>query len=259
MDLASLKNNTALVFGGSAGIGLSCIKAFAAAGVANVMLVGRNSQRGEGAVGQLKESYPDVNFAFVSADASTAEGAQVAVAACVESFNRIDILLSTAGGDPMPAIFHTIPIEKIDEMVRGSLMSAMLPARAALPQMMAQKSGVILTVASDAGKVATPGEVAIGAAMAGVTMFTRALANEAKRSGVRVNCLSPSIVRNTPLYDAMMSDPFSSKLFGKAEKMADLGVVEPEDLANLAVFLASPAATKLTGQVVSVNGGISMA
>jgi NAD(P)-dependent dehydrogenase (short-subunit alcohol dehydrogenase family) len=135
----------------------------------------------------------------------------------------------------------------------------MLPARAVLPQMMKQESGVILTMASDAGKVATPGEVAIGTAMAGVIMFSRALANEAKRSGVRVNCLTPSIVRNTPLYDVLMNDPFAAKIFGKAEKMASLGVVEPEDLAQMATFLASPAAAKITGQAISVNGGISMA
>lgn len=259
MSKASLSKHTALVFGGTAGIGLACVKAFAEAGASNIMMVGRTPERGERSLTALRAEFSDTEFAFVSSDASTAAGAEAAVSACVELFGRIDILMSTAGGDPMPAIYHTIPIDEIEGMVKGSLMSAMLPARAALPKMMEQKSGVILTMASDAGKVATPGEVAIGTAMAGVIMFSRALANEAKRSGIRVNCITPSIVRNTPLYDVLMADPFASKLFGKAEQMATLGVVEPEDLAALAAYLASPAAAKLSGQAISLNGGISMA
>ncbi|MDX1694747.1 MAG: SDR family oxidoreductase [Ketobacteraceae bacterium] len=255
----SLENHIALVYGGTAGIGLACVDAFAVAGARGVMLVGRNHGRGEQAIARLRDKYPAVEFDFVAADAGTPEGAEKGVSVCVERFGRVDILLSTAGGDPMPAIYHTIAIEDIQGMVNGSLMSAMLPARAVMPQMMEQQSGVILTMASDAGKVATPGEVAIGTAMAGVIMFTRALANEAKRSGIRVNCLTPSIVRNTPLYDVLMADPFASKIFGKAEKMASLGVVEPEDLANMAAFLASPAAARLSGQAISINGGISMA
>ncbi|MCG8672227.1 MAG: SDR family oxidoreductase [Pseudomonadales bacterium] len=254
----SLENHTVLVFGGTAGIGLACVKAFAAAGAQQFMLVGRNQERGEGAIAELSSHWPAVTFEFVSADASSVAGAEKAVAACIGTFEKIDILLSTAGGDPMPAIFHTIPIDEIEGMVRGAQMAAMLPARAVLPHMMERGSGVILTMASDAGKVATPGEVAIGASMAGVIMFSKALANEVKRSKIRVNCLTPSIVRGTPLYDVLMADSFASKLFGKAEQLACLGVVEPEDLGQVAAFLASPAASKITGQVVSVNGGISM-
>lgn len=255
----SLAGLTALVYGGSGGIGYACVRAFAQAGVAAVMLVGRNADRAAAAAALLQAEFPSTRFASVSGDAATVGGAEVGAQACTEVFGVIDILLCTAGGDPMPGIFHTLPIDTLTEHVNGSLMPPLLCARAVLPHMMARGKGVILTMASDAGKVATPGEVAIGAAMAGVMMFTRALANEAKRSGIRVNCLSPSIVRNTPLYSILMADPFASKLFGKAEKMASLGVVEPEDLAALAAYLASPAAAKLSGQVVSLNGGISMA
>jgi NAD(P)-dependent dehydrogenase (short-subunit alcohol dehydrogenase family) len=124
---------------------------------------------------------------------------------------------------------------------------------------MRQKSGSIICIASDAAKVATPGEVAIGAAMAAIVMFCRGLAIEAKRSGIRVNCLTPSVVRNTPFYDMLMADPFAGRLFAKAERLAMLGVAEPEDLGALVAFLASPAAARLTGQTISINGGISAA
>ena len=157
----------------------------------------------------------------------------------------------------MPAIFHTMDMQTITQSIDSLLYGAIYPARAVLPHMMAKERGVILTVASDAAKVPTPGEAAIGAAMAGIVMFTRGLAIEAKRSGIRVNCLTPSIVRDTPMYDRLMADRFAGKLFAKAEQLANLGVVEPEDLAQLAVYLAGPAAARLTGQAISINGGIS--
>ena len=120
-----------------------------------------------------------------------------------------------------------------------------------------QGGGAIICIASDAGKLATPGESAIGAAMASIAMFCRTMAVEAKRNGIRVNCLTPSIVQGTPLYDKLMAHEFAGKLFSKAEKMASLGVVTPEDIAEMVVFLASPASAKTTGQTISITGGIS--
>jgi gluconate 5-dehydrogenase/3-oxoacyl-[acyl-carrier protein] reductase len=248
---------TALIFGGSAGIGLACAKAYAAAGIPRIMLAARNEARGNDAARTIRKTCPNCEVVFISADATCPEGAQAAVGACVGVFGDIDILLSTAGASAMPAIFHTIDSEDLAPAINGPLYGAIYPAHAALPHMMARGRGVILTVASDAAKVATPGEVAIGAAMAGIVMFSKGLAIEAKRSGIRVNCLTPSIVRNTPLYDQLMADPFAGKLFDKAEKLAALGVVEPDDLAQMAVYLASPAAARLTGQAISINGGIS--
>jgi len=254
-----LDGQRALVLGGTGGIGLACARGFVEAGVDRIMLIGRNAGRGERAAAELRSAFPDARVEFLSTDAATVSGAGQSVAACVEAFGGVDLLFSSAGGDPMPALFHDTPIEEIPAIVNGTLMSAMLPARAALPVMMQQGSGSIITVASDAGKIATPGETAIGAAMAAVIMFTRTLAKEAKRSGIRVNCLTPSIVRGTDLYDALMTDDFAARLFRKAESLASLGVVEPEDLAAAAVFLASPAAARITGQAISVNGGVSAA
>jgi len=258
-NAGALAGQRALVFGGTAGIGLACARAFAEAGAGGVMVVGRDAGRAKAAAADLRRAFPSQRIEAATADASTPGGAERGVADCVEAFGGVDILLSTAGGDPMPALFHETPPDRIPDIVNGSLMSAMLPARAALPGMMQRGSGVVLTMASDAGKIATPGETVIGAAMAGLIMFSKSLANEAKRSGVRVNCLTPSIVRGTPLYEKLMADEFAGRLFRKAETLADLGVVEPEDLASAAVFLASPAAARITGQAISVNGGISAA
>lgn len=157
----------------------------------------------------------------------------------------------------MPRLLAQIPLEDLMGTISRSLAPTILPARAVLPGMTARGGGSVLCVASDAGKLATPGEVAIGAAMAGIMMFCRAMAYEAKRQGIRVNCLTPSIVEGTALHDSVMADAFAGRLFGKAKTMAHLGVVQPEDLAEMAVFLASPRAARITGQCISITGGIS--
>lgn len=95
--------------------------------------------------------------------------------------------------------------------------------------------------------------------MAAITVFTRTLAIEAKRDGIRANAITPSLISDTPVYDLVMDDPFSAKLFTSAAKLASLGVASPDDLAGLIVFLASPAGAKITGQAISINGGISAA
>lgn len=257
MSAAPLARTAALLCGGTAGIGFATAKALSKSGVPSIMLVGRTAERGESAVASLSSPTCDVRFA--AHDIATAAGAAGAVEAAIEAFGRVDLLVNTGGGTGMPELCHRMPLEGLTDGLDGLLRGVMLPSRAVLPHMMERKSGVILNVASDAGKLATPGEAVIGAGMAGVMMFSRALALEAKRDGIRVNCLTPSIVRGTPLYDELMAHPFASKIFAKAEKMASLGVVEAEELANLAVFLASPEAAKMSGQCISMNGGISMA
>lgn len=253
------QNEVAMICGGTAGIGLAGARALLAAGIGRLLLVGRNPARGAAALAELRQAWPEADIRFTAADLAIPAGAQTAIDSCLAAFGRIDTLLSGAGGDPMPRLLHETPLEQVPAVIGAITSGVLLPVRAALPQMMRQGSGSIICIASDAGKVATPGEVCIGAAMAGIAMFCRALAIEAKRNGIRVNCLTPSIVRNTPLYAALMQDGFAGKLFAKAERLAQLGVVEPDDLASLVVYLSSPAASRLTGQTISVNGGISAA
>jgi NAD(P)-dependent dehydrogenase (short-subunit alcohol dehydrogenase family) len=132
--------------------------------------------------------------------------------------------------------------------------------RAVLPGMMAQKSGAIVAIASDAGKVATPGEAVIGAQMAAIMQFVRGLAIEARRDGVRANVVTPSLVEGTPLTERLMAEgAFSRKIFTKARELAWLGAVTPDDVASAAIFLLSPNAARITGQALSVNAGISAA
>jgi NAD(P)-dependent dehydrogenase (short-subunit alcohol dehydrogenase family) len=111
-------------------------------------------------------------------------------------------------------------------------------------------------VASSFGTVQ---ETLIGAAMAAIVMYSKAAALEVKREGVRINVLTPSLITDTPGAALIAGEPFSAKMFQKAAAMAHLGVAEAADLAAMAVFLASPATRRVTGQAISINGGISVA
>ncbi|MDV6264965.1 SDR family NAD(P)-dependent oxidoreductase, partial [Rhodococcoides yunnanense] len=142
-------------------------------------------------------------------------------------------------------------------ILMGQALPPMLVTRTVLPLMQQQGGGSIVNIASDAAKVPTPGESALGAAMAAIVMFTRVTAIEAKRNGVRVNAVTPSLIDGTPTAANVLSDGFSKSLFEKASAQAHLGVAVPEDLASLIVFLGGPDAARLTGQTISVNGGIS--
>jgi len=257
MPPRTIEQSSALIVGGTAGIGLASAKALLSAGLPRLVVVGRSVDRGESVRSQLSADHPEATITFLRCDATNPEQLETMVADAVSVLGRIDILVSTAGGDPRPRLLHTIPLGQIIptiEMVAGGVI---LPARAVLPHMMEHKGGSVICLASDAAKVATAGETVIGSAMASIVMFCRGMAWEAKRNGIRVNCLTPSVVEDTPLYSRLKEDEFSHRLFAKAEKLANLGIVTSTDLAELVVFLASPAAARITGQTISVTGGIS--
>lgn len=255
----TISESAVLVTGSTAGIGYAIARAFLEAGAPAVMINGRNAKRADEAAKTLAAAFPGAKIQAATADAASPEGATAIVADTLNAFGRIDILVNSTGGDDVPGLFHTTDIANLTGLVTQGMMGPILASRAAIPHMMEKNAGCIINIASDAAKIATPGESVIGAVMAGIVMFTRGLAIEARRNGIRVNCITPSIVRGTPLYDRLMAAPFSGKLFAKAEQAARLGVVTPADIAPLVVFLASPAAAKLTGQAISVNGGISAA
>src|SRR5216683_613288 len=253
-----IKECGVVILGGTAGVGLETAAKFAEEG-ARLILLGRNSERGGGARQFCRDRAPGAAVDFMAVDATDPEAAVRAEQAARAELGAIDVLMNTTGPSRPMRLLHNTPIEDVKPLLEEIVLPPLHMMHAALPEMRRQGGGSIINVASDAAKVATPGETLIGAAMAAIVMFSRTAAFEVKREGVRVNVLAPSIITKTPGSRLIADDPFSAKLFERAAAIADLGVVEPEDLAEMAVFLAGPAARRITGQVISINGGISVA
>jgi 3-oxoacyl-[acyl-carrier protein] reductase len=127
---------------------------------------------------------------------------------------------------------------------------------ALLDQMRKQAYGKIVIVTTDAGRVPTPRETMIGSAAAGLVMATKVMAGEFARWQIRVNCLSMTLIKDTPALKEVMASE-ARHVFQKAIDRARLGIPTAEEVAEAALFLASPQSDKITGQILSINGGLS--
>lgn len=248
-----------LIAGGTSGVGLASAVQFAKAGAPHVTLIGRNKERGEAARQKVQAAAPKTKVHFISADLNTVEGAKGAVEAAHKLMGSIDALLTCTHAGTVPVPLDQQPPEDILPMLTGQLLGPFYVCRFVAPVMKAQKSGSIVIISSDAGKLATPGEAVMGGCMAALMMFGRTLAMELKRSGVRVNVLTPALISDTPSHTAVMASDFGAKIFAAASKMAALGICTPDDMADSVLFLSGPASGRLTGQAISVNGGMTAA
>ena len=246
-----------LLAGGTSGVGLATACGFVDAGVRRLVLLGRNEARGGEARQVVLDRCPDAEVTFIATDASDVDWVERSVAAAHHALGTVDVLVNSTTTAYRPELLHRTPPSDIAGILMGQALPPMLLTRTVLPLMQEQGGGSIVNIASDAAKVPTPGESSLGAAMAAIVMFSRVAAIEGKRNGVRVNAVTPSLIDGTPTAANVLSDGFSKSLFEKAAAQAHLGVAVPEDLASLIVFLGGPDSARLTGQTISVNGGIS--
>ncbi|WP_051485463.1 SDR family NAD(P)-dependent oxidoreductase [Nocardioides sp. J54] len=248
-----------VVAGGTSGVGLATAIEYVRAGCTDLVLVARNEARGKKAVEAVLQHSPQAGVEFVPADLNRPEEAREAAATAARILGRIDVLVCSTVAPYQPTLLHETPLEQLRDIVEQQALGPLLMNRAVLPYMRASRAGVIVNIASDAAKVPTPGETGIGAAMAAIVTFSQTLAVEAKRDGIRVNVLTPSLIVDTASYDRAMSQEFSRKIFDRITRQAGLGMTEPSDLAEAILFLTSRRSRRVTGQVISVNGGISVA
>jgi 2-hydroxycyclohexanecarboxyl-CoA dehydrogenase len=181
-----------VIVGGTSGVGLAAARQFGAAGARGVALIARNPERGARAVAAVRGASPGAKVVFVQGDSDDIASGSVAFDKAREALGGVDALINTTAASYVPKLlFRTEPAD-IKPMLVQQALAPMIMSRLALPHMREQKSGVIVNVASDAAKVPTPGESVVGAAMAAIVCFSRTLAVEAKRDGIRVNVLTPS-------------------------------------------------------------------
>jgi len=248
-----------LVTGGSQGIGLEIAAQLAEAGAA-VMISGRSEEKGKAALVELRRRHPGADFRFFAADLRQYDACQRLVAKLESGGGPLNGLINCAISTVEGARgkFATIDPAAVGPMFEAGVISLMNIVHAALPSLKAAQGASLVTFASDSGKMAGAWQTMVGANMSSTMMFTRSLALEVAKDGIAVNCVSPSYVKGTEIYRRISAGAGAERI-ARAEKGAGLGLPSAADVARLAVFLSSPWAAHISGQVISVNGGLTAA
>jgi 2-hydroxycyclohexanecarboxyl-CoA dehydrogenase len=170
-------------------------------------------------------------------------------------FGRIDVLVNNAGWDKASPFVDSDPADW-DRVIAINLYGVLHTCHAVLPVMAEQGGGTVVNLASDAGRVGSSGEAVYSAAKGGVIAFTKTIARESARHGITANAVCPGPT-DTALFASMGGDnPKLREALTKAIPLRRLA--QPSDLANVVAFLASDEASYVTGQTVSVSGGLTM-
>jgi 2-hydroxycyclohexanecarboxyl-CoA dehydrogenase len=170
-----------------------------------------------------------------------------------ERFGRISILVNNAGWDKAGPFVESDPADW-QRIIQINLFGVFHTSRAVLPIMVAQSDGSVVNIASDAGRVGSSGEAVYSAAKGGIIAFTKTTAREMARHGVNVNCVCPGPT-DTALF-ASFAGPKLREALSRAIPLQRIG--KPEDVANAVAFLAADEAAYITGQTLSVSGGLTM-
>lgn len=254
---AGLRGKAVLITGGTAGIGLSIAERFAQCG-ATVAVAGRTAERGAQAVARL-DMIAEGSF-YLQCDAGDPRSAADAVSQATARMGGLDVLVSAgAEGSVPPMPFADMTAEQIQSALTSRLYPRIFPVHAAIPALRARGGGAIVMITTDAARHPTPGESIIGAAGASVILLTKALGRELSRWSIRVNTVALTLTSDTPSWDRIFRhQSFENRLFSKALQRFPAGRAPTSDeVSHAALFLASQHASQITGQTLSVNGGLS--
>jgi len=243
-----LQDQVALVTGGSRGIGRAIVKALAAEG-AKVAFVYRGSQA---AAESLVQEIPAGSVVALQADVAEPEQAQRCAERVDKEWGRLDILVNNAG-IVRDDLFVRMEPEAWSSVLQTNLGGTYNFCRAVAYTMMRQRRGRIINISSVAAEHHNPGQTNYAASKGAINAFTRGLAVELASRNVTVNAIAPGFIE-TDMSEAVRNK--AGDLIKKVIPMRRLG--RPEDVAQVAVFLASDAAAYITGQVITVDGGLSL-
>ena len=246
----NIKDNVAIVTGSSRGIGYHIAEALASLGV-NLVITARKQAVCDEVASKLAKTY-EVDCIGIQADVSQEDQAQAVVKGAIDRFGAVDILVNNAG-ITKDNILLRLSDQDWNEVIQTNLNSVFYFSKAVLRPMMKKRRGRIVNITSVVGLMGNNGQANYAASKAGVIGFTKSLAKEYASKGITCNAVAPGFIQ-TDMIESLPDDYIDNiissipqKRFGKAE-----------DVANLVTFLASDLAGYITGQVISVDGGMLM-
>ncbi|MDX1815259.1 MAG: 3-oxoacyl-[acyl-carrier-protein] reductase [Thermodesulfobacteriota bacterium] len=244
-----LEGKVAVVTGAGQGLGRACAECMAAEG-AKVVVSDMNAESGEAVAAAIRDSGGEATF--IACDVGDKAQVTALIAGAVAAFGRLDSVVANAGIVNF-SDFLDLSEEDFDAVLRTNLKGTFLLTKAVSRPMMKQRNGRIVNLSSVVGQMGNAGQSNYSAAKAGIIGFTKSMARELASRGVTVNAIAPGFIMTamTAALPENVRQGFLDQI-----PMGKFGT--PEDVAELAVFLASEGASYVTGQVIGINGGLYM-
>ncbi len=257
----NLSGKTAIITGGSAGIGLACAQALYAEGV-SVLIAARNEERLAQGLAAIADHAPDsgAKALSVSADVSTAEGVEAAVERALSTWGHVDILVNNAGSAPS-GDFYSLGDDAYQGAWDLKLLGYIRMVRALAPQMKSRREGRIVNIVGAAAHNPTPAFVAGGTANAAIINFTKGISQDLAPYGVRINAISPGPVNTERARQLARQEAEAHGISVEEAKTRRIASVplsrmaEADEIADMALFLVSDRAASITGAEVLIDGG----
>ncbi len=241
-----MPDRVALVTGGGGGIGAAIARALAADGC-SVAVADLRIEAAEEVANELERAF--------AVELDVTDGASVK--RVTSELGEVDVLVNAAGWDELRPFVETDE-DFWDKVIAINFKGALHTTRAALPGMLERRRGRIVNVASDAGRVGSSMESVYSGAKGGLIAFTKTIAREAARAGVTANTVCPGPTR-TPLLEGMAEEGGEKMIDALTRAIPMRRLAEPEDIAAAVTFFVSERAAFITGQTLSVSGGLTMA
>jgi 2-hydroxycyclohexanecarboxyl-CoA dehydrogenase len=249
-----LKEKVAIVTGAGGGIGRGIALKFGSLG-ARVVVADIKVEGARETISLLEKS--GANGLALGTDITDREKVQEMVKATLKTFGQLDILVNNVGWDIIEPFTKNSP-EYWEKIIAINLKGPIFCTRAVLDPMMERKSGKIVNISSDAGRVGSSGEAVYSACKGGIIAFTKTIAREMARYQINVNCVCPGPT-DTPLLAELTRGETGAKIIEAMTKAVPFRrLAKPEDIAGAVAFLASEEAGFITGQTLSVSGGLTM-
>lgn len=246
-----LKDQVAVVTGGTAGLGRAIAIRFAEAG-ANIVILGTNQERGARVVEDIRQKAPLCRSLFIQVDVADTAAVEGAFKRVQQDFSHVDILVNNAG-ITKDQLLMKMSEDDWDQVMNVNVKACYNTCKALVRSMMKARKGKIINMSSVVGITGNAGQANYAASKAAIIGFTKALAKELASRRICVNCIAPGFI-STPMTDVLSKEQSEAVL--SRIPLGRMG--SPEEIAHAALYLASPLADYVTGQVLVVDGGMTM-